>query len=173
MIYLIGGAYRIGKTTLSRRILREKGIPYISTDLLRNSLYTFLGRPFPEKWDDRPEEFFPYLKDFIRRCENKYPEGVVIEGDIFLPQQISQIKNNNIKCCFLGASNITVDQIKDSDPTNWVNYKSPEEQEYLPQGIMRISNIYKEESEKYGFIYFDIYPDREGALKAAYDYLFE
>lgn len=173
MIYLIGGAFRIGKTTLAKRILKEEGIPYISTDILRNSLYKFLGRDFPKKWVDRPAEFWPYLSDFIKRAKSKYADGLVIEGDIFLPEQISGILDDNIRCCFVGSSNITLDQIKHDSPDNWVNTQTPEEQAYLPQSIMDISKMIKDDAEKYGFKYFDVAQGRESALNAAYNYLFE
>lgn len=171
MIYLIGGAFRIGKTTLAKRILKEKGIPYISTDILRNSLYKYLGKDFPKKWVDRPAEFWPYLSDFIIRADHKYTDGLVIEGDIFLPEQIAGMHSANIRCCFVGSSNITLEQIKQDSQNNWVNDQSPENQAYLPQSIMDISKIIKEGADKYGFPYFDIYPDRKVAIDNAYDFL--
>jgi hypothetical protein len=38
MIYLVGGCSRSGKTTLARRMLRERGVPYFSSDHLARSL---------------------------------------------------------------------------------------------------------------------------------------
>ena len=38
MIYLIGGASRSGKTSLVLRLLEEKSIPYLSTDVLMMGL---------------------------------------------------------------------------------------------------------------------------------------
>lgn len=35
MIYLIGGAPRLGKSVLARRLSKETGIPWLSTDVLR------------------------------------------------------------------------------------------------------------------------------------------
>jgi hypothetical protein len=41
----------------------------------------------------------------------------------------------------------------------------------LPKSIMNKSEMFRKEAEKYGFAYFDISPDRNTALKEAYDYL--
>lgn len=171
MIYLIGGVSRVGKTTLSKIILDKKKIPYISADLLRNALYHYLGKDLG-KWEDRPEFFFPYLSDFIKRANNKYHyTGCVIEGDIFLPEQIANLPHDEIKCIFLGTSNITLEQIMDNDPDSWVHTMDPENRKGLADGIMKKSEMFKKEAEKYGFRYFDIYPDRDSALNDAFEYL--
>ncbi len=171
MIYLIGGVARVGKTTLSRRMLEENKIPYIPADLLRNSLYHYLNKDLG-KWEDRPEFFFPYLSDFIKRSKNKYHfDGCVIEGDIFLPEQIASLPQEGMKCIFLGTGNITLEQIMDNDLDSWVHTMDPENRKGLAEGLMRKSKMFKAEAEKHGFAYFDIYPDRDAALKAAKDYL--
>ena len=172
MIYLIGGAPRIGKTTLSKIILERNKIPYMPTDLIRGALYKFLNKDLG-KWQDRPEFFFPYLADFIRRIDKEYKHDYVIEGDIFLPEQIASLEQSKIKCVFLGSSNITLDQIKDNDSDSWVHTMDVTRQNDLPNFIMEKSNMFKEEANKYGFAYFDIYPDRNKALEAAYEYLFK
>ncbi len=44
MVYLIGGAPRCGKTILSKRISRETGVSYISTDAIRNMILRTIPR---------------------------------------------------------------------------------------------------------------------------------
>lgn len=173
MIYLIGGVSRVGKTTLSKIILEKNKIPFIPADLLRNALYHYLNKDLGN-WEDRPGFFFPYLSDFIQRSNKKYHyTGCVIEGDIFLPEQIASLPQDEMRCIFLGTSNITLEQIMDNDPDSWVHIMDPENRKGLADGIMKKSEMFKKEAEKYGFAYFDIYPDRDAALKAAYDYLFK
>ncbi|MEX0923215.1 MAG: AAA family ATPase [Rhodovibrionaceae bacterium] len=53
MIYLVGGCSRSGKTTLARRLLAERGVPYFSTDYLARGLHgAGIGEVSPEE-DDR------------------------------------------------------------------------------------------------------------------------
>jgi len=192
MIYLIGGPPRCGKTTLASIILERKGVSCISTDVIRNLLDfspTKLGFLQLEE-DKRPEAFFPYFLQFLKILQNRYPHYVV-EGDIFTPEQIASLQEKiTLKCCFLGMSEVTVEDLKKTHPRldwigklppdekvkltksitegNWVNRLSPEEQEKVPQQLMDTSNWFKAESVKYHFSYFDIYPDQDKALEAAY-----
>jgi len=96
-----------------------------------------------------------------------------VEGDLFSPQQIDSIKDQvKIKCCFIGTSNITLEDLKKIDSKlDWVSKFSPEDQAKLPQQFVDRSKIIKEESEKYGFKYFDIYPDRQIAIENTYHVL--
>lgn len=170
MIYLIGGACRVGKSTLAKIIFEQHRIPYIPTDILRGSLYNHLNRPM-ELWAERPEFFFTYLKDFIQRANRAYPNGCVIEGDIFLPSQIASIGEDWIKCAFLGASHITVEQIKLCDPNDWVHRLAAERQAGLAESIMINSKLIESEAANHKFAYFDIHPDRNAALEDARKYL--
>ncbi len=38
MLYILGGVARSGKSTISRRFVQEKAVPYFSTDALINAL---------------------------------------------------------------------------------------------------------------------------------------
>ena len=53
MIYLIGGAPRTGKTTLAKRLAKELGIPWISTDALE-----VMAREYIPEEDF--EKYYPY-----------------------------------------------------------------------------------------------------------------
>jgi hypothetical protein len=171
MIYLIGGTPRVGKSTLASIILQRDSISSLSTDVIRSFLeYS------PTKIDIRglelskqPEVFFPYFLQLLRTLQSKYP-NYVIEGDLFSSEQVASIqKEIDLKCCFLGTSNITLEDLKKIDPKlDWVSKRSPEEQSKLPAHFIKRSGVTKEEAEKYGFPYFDIYPDRESALESAY-----
>lgn len=176
MIYLIGGTPRVGKSTLSSLILQRNKISIISTDVIRNlidfapSKVGIRDLPLGEK----SEAFFPYFLQLLKILQNKYSDYVV-EGDLFTPEQLSTIQERiQFKCCFLGTSNITLEDIKKIKiEHDWVSKFPEEEQEKLPQQFIQRSETTKREAEKHNFPYFDIYPDRNKAIEAAYVCLFK
>lgn len=176
MIYIIGGTPRVGKTTLSSLILERNKISVLSTDIIRNLIDfspTKVGikdLPFKEK----SEAFLPYFLQLLKILQNKYTD-YVIEGDLFTPEQLATIKEViQFKCCFLGTSNITLEDLKKiKDEHDWVSRFSEEEQQKLPQHFIKRSAVTKIEAEKYNFPYFDIYPYRDNAIESAYKSLFK
>lgn len=171
MIYLIGGTPRVGKSTLAALILERNNISSISTDVLRNLLdYSPLKVGIKDiELNKQPDSFFPYFLTLLHILQNKYP-NYVIDGDLFIPQQIDSIKEKiNLKCVFLGASNIVLDDLKKiNSKLDWVSKMSPEEQTKLPEQFIKRSKLIEAEAKKYNFPYFDIYPDRGAALESAY-----
>lgn len=176
MIYLIGGTPRVGKSTLSSLILERNKISILSTDVIRNlidfapSKVGINDLPVEEK----SEAFFPYFLQLLKILQNKYSD-YVIEGDLFTPEQLSSIQERiQFKCCFFGTSNITLEDLKKIKAEHdWVSKFPEEEQKKLPQQFIKRSEVTKTEAEKYNFPYFDIYPDRNKAIEAAYDCLFK
>lgn len=53
MIYLIGGAPRVGKSIIAKQLMTEKNIPWLSTDVLRSVLYDVTPETLQKK-------LFPY-----------------------------------------------------------------------------------------------------------------
>lgn len=174
MIYLIGGAPRVGKSTLASMILERNHISSISTDVLRNVLdYSPLKIGIKDlEQNKRSETFFPYFLQLLKILQNKYP-NYVVEGDLFTPQQIDSIKERiGLKCCFLGTSNITLEDVKKIDEKlDWVSKMSEEDQNKLPEYFIKRSKEVESEALKFHFPYFDIYPDRNFALESAYQAL--
>lgn len=174
MIYLTGGTARVGKSTLASLILERKQISNISTDVLRNMLDfspTEVGINKLEE-GEKAEAFFPYFLQFLKIIQNKYSDYVV-EGDLFTPEQIASIQDRiQLKCCFLGTSNITLADLKKVDPKlDWVSKLEPEKQKKLPEYFIKKSKNTELEAAKYNFSYFDIYPSRHEALEVAYKFL--
>jgi hypothetical protein len=176
MIYLIGGTPRVGKSTLASLILERNKIPVLSTDVIRNLIDfapTKIGiKDLPV--ERKSEAFFPYFLQLLKILQNKYTH-YVIEGDLFTPQQLTAIQETiRFKCCFLGTSNITLDDLKKiKTEHDWVSRFSEEEQQKLPKRFIKRSAVTKMEAEKNNFPYFDIYPDRDKAIEAGYDSLFK
>lgn len=171
MIYLIGGVPKVGKSTFASLILERDNISCISTDVIRNLLDfspTKLGFLQLEV-SKRPEVFFPYFLQFLKILQNKYP-NYVVEGDIFTPSQVASIQERiTLKCCFLGTSSITIEDITEKDPNpNWVNKLPPEDQAEVPEQLIQLSRVFESEASKYNFPYFNIYPDRQKSFESAY-----
>lgn len=175
MLYLIGGTSRVGKSTLASLILERNKISVISTDVVRNLLVSGPTKlnilEFSER--ERSDMFFPYFFQFLKILQNRYPDYVV-EGDIFTAEQVVSMQERlGLTCCFLGTSSITVDDLINKDPhPNWVSKLPAEQQVDIPQRLVKLSEEFEAEAKKYGFPYFDIYPDRHGALESAYKSLF-
>jgi hypothetical protein len=180
MIYLIGGAPRVGKTTLARMLLERKGVPFIPADVLANAL----SKTYPElevgfgsfgRWDQIPEKFYPFFRKVVRGLRHHHADFTV-EGDSFFPQQAHQLLQESkeeikIKACFLGASATTLENIRKYALSDWVGELPEEQQQALPHWIVEKSQMFKTESEKYGIPYFDVATEREKTLEAAYSYL--
>ena len=147
MIYLIGGTPRVGKSTLASIIKERKKISVLSTDVLRNFLDfspTKVGIKDIKNVDKKSEEFFPYFLQFLKIIQNKY-DDYVIEGDLFTPKQLVLIKEQiNFKCCFLGTSNITLEDLKQiKNEHDWVSKFPQERQDKFPDEFMKRSEITK------------------------------
>lgn len=72
MIYLIGGAPRVGKSILCQQLAAKLRIGWISTDLLVGVLQVKNEEGIKTEWNATPEAirdaaewFFPYLERFV------------------------------------------------------------------------------------------------------------
>jgi predicted kinase len=83
-LYLVGGAPRVGKSSLARRVLQIDGIPFLPTDVLR----TVLRRVLPEldTIDQDPvdasllaEFMYPHIEQAAEVCVEE-AECLLIEG---------------------------------------------------------------------------------------------
>ena len=117
----------------------------------------------------KPEAFLPYFLQLLHILQNKYT-NYVVEGDLFTPEQVSVIqKEIDLKCVFVGASAITLEDLKQIDPKlDWVNKMPEDVQARMPEKFIERSKVVEAEAAKYNFPYFDINPDRAQALESAY-----
>lgn len=121
MIYLIGGAPRCGKTTLSKKLAQKLGLRWFASDSLRPIALAYTPKeehpkkfPFVGMYDDIGHDndvFFgknsaeeilnadivesiaiwPGLKEFIKH-ESIVGEGIVIEGSHLLPELVNELR---------------------------------------------------------------------------------
>jgi hypothetical protein len=120
MILILGGPSRSGKTMLSRRLLKECGIPYFCLDVMVMGLT--LGIPDlhiePEApYIPKAEKLWPFVKvmcetilDSQMDVQVSSPaEPYCLEGDLFLPKHAGELQQafpGWVKSCFLGYADV-------------------------------------------------------------------
>ncbi len=123
-IILIGGAAGTGKTTLAKKLAKELGLPWISTDQICSILQI-------EEADHlvRLEKIWNGTNSLIT---NHHPwEGAIIEGTAILPQFVARdLKEvENIQSFFLAYTDTkeVVKVIEDRSALPWIHTKTPEQ----------------------------------------------
>ena len=174
MIYLIGGAPRVGKTTLAELVLQRRGIPFIPADAVRDALdrtYPHLG-VHAGAWEDVPERILPYLQELVQTVGWHVPR-YVIEGDSFFPEHVRHLEaKSEVRAVFLGMSEITVESIIAHEGHNdWVGRMPDAERQGMAQWISSVSSLFQEKAAAAGLPYFDLSRDRDRKLEEAYSAL--
>ena len=156
--------------------MERKNIPFIPLDALTHAL----DHTYPQfqirsgGWETIPDKFYPFLRELVKTMGWTLP-SCVIEGDSFLPEHAEKLlKEFNVRCIFLGASHITLEDIKGkSVHDDWVSDLSKEEQDKIPEWLISTSEMFRREAEKHNIPYFDMSENREKKLEEAYSALFE
>jgi len=174
MIYLIGGAPRVGKSILSQQFAPTRGIGWISTDLLLEVLRVNNKNGIKSAWNAAPqaisanaEWFFPYLERFIWGVSSM-AENYVIEGVDFLPLQVRQLSTRYaIRAVFLGCSEMTLENL-DQFPGRSRGYGGlPESlRRQIAEDVPAWSVFISQEARRFGFAYVDM---ADGFLKRLAD----
>ena len=110
VIYLVGGAPRVGKSTLAQRLLISDGIPWLPTDVIR----TVVRRVVPEvdAVDQDPvdavalaEIMYPHIEQAAEVCAEE-ADRFLIEGFELAPSYPARLRaalgGSEIRACFLG-----------------------------------------------------------------------
>jgi len=130
MIYLIGGAPTVGKSTIAAALARHYGLPWISTDQIRDIMRTVADRGdypklfTPEHYDaerfltefsaeeiarmelEQGEEVWPAIKQFIED-DYTWKQGFVMEGVNILPHLVARdfARAEQVRAVFLVDEN--------------------------------------------------------------------
>jgi len=112
VLYLVGGAPRVGKSALAQRLLRADGIPWLPTDVVR----TVLRRVLPEldAVDQDPVDaarladvMYPHIEQAAEVCAEE-AEQFLIEGFELSPSHPARLQaalaGITVRACFLGHS---------------------------------------------------------------------
>lgn len=163
MLYLLGGAPRCGKSLLARRINRERGLPVVSTDLLRGVLIPLLPA-LKEAMDARDVEreadlFYPHLRQAALVLDLQVRDAL-IEGVGFLPRHVVALRDRvpmEIRACFLGRSSATVADLF-AHPTEHRIYErlSDDERQHVARRVVAWSLMVAQECAELGLPFIDL-----------------
>lgn len=175
MIYLIGGAPRVGKSSLAQQLAAKLQIGWISTDLLIDLLRTKGDLAIKQQWDASPEAikaaaefFFPYLERFVWGV-NSMADSYIIEGVDFLPAQVAKLASQyTVRSLFLGRSQLTFEQF-DRFPGRSRGYAALPEalRKRIVEDIPSWSDFVRHDAQQLGYPYLDMSGDFLSRLHAA------
>jgi AAA+ ATPase superfamily predicted ATPase len=183
MLYIIAGAPRSGKSTLARKISKEKNIPYFPLDALTGSLEDFApevgvlhGAPFIQ-WAENAWPILSGVLENLHTSEDSY----IVEGDGVLPASVKQLVEkigaDSVRVCYLGCTTTTRDEkiatirTYNTSKDDWTNKYSDEQLKPMVENMLEKSRYIRQECEKHRITYFDISDNFEDAQKKAFEYL--
>ena len=110
IVYLVGGAPRVGKSVLAQRLLAADGIPWLPTDVIR----TVVRRVAPDvdAADQDPvdavalaEVMYPHIEQAVEVCAEE-ASCFLIEGFELAPSYPARLRaalaGPEVRACFLG-----------------------------------------------------------------------
>ncbi|MBI5650308.1 MAG: hypothetical protein HZC40_07680 [Chloroflexi bacterium] len=175
MIYLVGGAPRVGKSILGQQGAANLQIGWVSTDLILTLLRMTKVEGIKTEWNAAPEVikanaewFFPYLERFVWGASS-LAENYLIEGVDFLPAQAKQLSMQYpLQAVFLGCSQMTLEHF-DQFPGRSVGYGGlPEElRRQFAKDVPLWSAFIQQECEGFGYPYVDMANDFPNRLMQA------
>lgn len=167
---MIGGPPRMGKSSLAQLILKENGIPYVSTDALTVMLEpigqpTFYGA-------EKANQFFPHLELFVDRILRTAP-NYVIEGDAFSPEHVKKLQDKyEVKSVFLTMSKINPESITaNTKHDTWTDDISDSELRLLCDRVVTASKDIQAQCERLGLPCIDLSSQYNQQFKNAYTLL--
>jgi len=182
MFYLIGGAPRSGKTLLSKRLWRQRNIPFFPIDYLIYSLKEGAPEygvnqdlPFIDKSEKLWNLSEPLLNALIFN-EEEY----LVEGDALLPKHAALLKeaHPDIRPCFLGYTNVdeseklrVIREFGQGRKDDWTNKESDDNVRAMIKRAMKYSVYLRDECSKLAIPYFDMSEDFTGMLERVFAYL--
>ena len=165
MLFFIGGAARTGKGILSRRLLAEQNLPFLSLDVLKMGLAR--GMPHCAVDPDAGglqvgQRLWPLVREMSR---NLLMEGVsyVFEGEI-LPGNVAALRQAypaQIKACFLGYAAVAPGQkmreirAHSGHPNDWPQEYADDDLLDIIRREIAFSRYLQAECDRVDFPYFD------------------
>lgn len=180
MVYLIGGAPRVGKSTLTKLMLERDKIGYVDADwiifMLMHAAPQLGVAAFTDlnlaEFKNKAVNFYPFLHEFV-----KYNQPVIdkyiVEGDSFLPEHVISLQNEfQVRACFLGTSKLSPEILLDNPSSNnWIKKLTHEQLIVLCNWVIETSEYLKKECAVNNIMYFDVANNYPGQLEKAYQYL--
>ena len=159
---LIEGVAKSGKSTICEKICEEKRYNHIPFDYITASM----KRNYPE-WGVKSDviinntskilcTLFKTITDIINDTDEKF---IIDCAHIYPHDIVNKLDLNKWKIIFVGYPNIDVDEkvknIRKYDINGWTTKKSDGELRTIINKLKDISNIIKQECDKYNFTFID------------------
>ena len=162
MIYLIGGPPRVGKSLLAKKFVSVKAMYAFSCDFTYDT-YDFTATVKFKRADivEKGNMFYPKLEELVGNIVRQ-TENCVIDGEVILPHHVVALsKKHNIRACFLGLSDTSLDKILTyGGHFNWPKHKLENGMESEVIGLAKLtavrSEIIESECLKHGQPYLDL-----------------
>jgi len=172
MIYLIGGAPRVGKSTIAKQFAKSINERFVSTDELENPdqcpSVIFYSNPIKNILIPRKRiEFVKYeakqkistITDIINKAIKKH-QDTVIEGAHLFPVYVDNFVKifgkDNIKAIYIGSTNIKLileGMARNTSHNNWVKDFNQEVLKQIALFTKEFSDYLYDESKKYNLLY--------------------
>jgi len=172
MIYLVGGAPRVGKSIIAKQFAESISAQFISTDELESSgqedsviFYNDAKKNILtpseriESIRKEAKQIISDINNIIDKAINKQ-QDTVIEGVHLFPAYVAdfikKFKEDNIKAIFIGSKNIELileGMALDTSQNNWLKDFNQDVLKQIAVFTKAFSNYVHEESKKYNLIY--------------------
>lgn len=166
-IFLIGGPPRTGKSSLARRFMTDRHVPFVSTDMLLHMLRSLGGAPAGD-YSGSPRIPVNALLDLAKSAIwTLDPPDYTIEGDDLDPHMVAEFRKiATTAACFLGNEQATAQSLGESG--GWAAQLSHHELAEWAATIRTTSVDLSTSCRALRLPYFDISTGRSEALRAAY-----
>ena len=174
MLYIIGGAPRVGKTIIAQEFLERANVPFLSLDLLKMSLVKGMPQAGIDPMDtsaEVAEQMWPVVRGLsVTILENEREH--LIEGDAILPSHTQELADEfpgDVRACFLGFETANpsgrLSTIRHHPgPEDWLSRFDDHEVLSMIDEMIEYSKQLREDAEASRIPYFE-YSDNFGVLK--------
>ena len=179
---MVGGASRAGKSTLARRLVRQRGIPYFPIDALMMGFangYPAFGMDPETPSEVRGEQLWPILRAIAINLleEERTHPTYLLEGDELLPKYVAGLAAaypGRVRACFIGYTQaVPADKLRQVRQTDvdWYDYAPEAEALGFLADMVRFSRYVQAECAAYGLRYFDCSKAFDPVIAEAIAYL--
>ena len=170
MLYFIGGPAKVGKSKLAERLLQDRKIPFLPTDIImvllkENGIDNF-------NTNNPADLFFKYLEPISKHLPYLRSD-FCIEGNGFEPRHLKKLEKKGLvdfKACFMGMSEVDLESIlRHAGPETWLLTEvSEEERQKYPAFLVEQSKKVEEQCKEFNFPYIDLAHDYEKQFNEAF-----
>jgi 2-phosphoglycerate kinase len=178
MLYLIGGAPRLGKSILAERMHEKRGVPIVSTDDLYVELQGHTGMQFAHVMHLPTEDVVQQLLTEAHAIETPLQEFIehhietnadfILEGVHLLPSFISQYSPEVRSTIVVSTDReLVLSGLRsDTREENWMRGASEETQNAMADFVVGFSEEVMRQADEEGVGVFERTENLEGDLKA-------